>query len=194
MMNRQLSEGQRCQQDRYERRHQLPVCNRRSRSFDVGRRDSLDSLDEESVFVTGFPRHLNNYAPAPEVILEIPSDSDSSRRVSRCSMTLSDMSPSPSISASPSFMKFKQPAQALSSRPSRRASHAGDSHNRPTLGSLLSVPEPKERKNSLPITIQTEELYMLRSFSIEGKKVINMGDSIRSRRESRTSVSSRGSR
>ena len=132
--------------------------------------------------------------PTPEVVLEIPSDSDSSRRPSHCSAALSEGSPSPSLS------RLRQASLSLDipchGRAARRASFGGGSlqHRQATLTSHLDVPQARERVLSLPSPIVPEELYMLRSFSIEGKKVVNRGDSVRVRRCSGTSWSSRGSR
>ena len=135
--------------------------------------------------------------PAPEVVLENPSDSDSSRRVSQLSQ-LTDYSPT--ISSSNSISKFKQSMLTVDivqdNQVTRRASHAGEllSPNNHLHGSHLDVPQFRERNCSLPCTILTEELYIMRSFSVSGRKVVNQGDSVCSRRGSRTSVSSRGSR
>ena len=197
--------------ERNDRPTQLSSRARRARSFEMNRRESID---EENTSLNNFrsqfdqhvyqvhhimaPMQIPTIVPAPEVILEIPSDSDSSRRPSHCSITQSDCSPS--ISSSPSLLNFKQSSLQLDipqhTRLTRRASHGGEqlSPYQPFLGSLLDVPKPRERIHSLPNTIEAEELYMLRSFSIQGKKVVNRGDSIRSRRGSRTSMSSRGSR
>ena len=143
------------------------------------------------------PVQCNLILPAPEVVLEIPSDTESSRRPSHCSVTKSDCSPS----VSTSLLRFKQSSLQLDiprpCRITRRASHGGEqlSPSQASLGCLLDVPRPRERICSLPdSSIQPDELYMLRSFSVEGRKVVNRGDSIRSRRGSRTSMSSRGSR
>ena len=199
--------------ERNDRRSQISCRSRRARSFEINRRESIDK-EKTSLnnFRTQFDQHVNHnqshhmmapmqiptIVPAPEVVLEIPSDSDSSRRPSHCSIFQSDCSPD--ISTSPSLWKFKQSSLKLDipqhSRLTRRASHGGESSspNDQFLGSLLDVPRPRERIYSLPSTVEAEELYMLRSFSIQGKRVVNRGDSIRSRRGSRTSISSRGSR
>lgn len=144
----------------------------------------------------------------PELVLEVPSDSDSSRRQSHVSCTPSDysqftMSPSPSciISSSPSTCRFSQPREELSVPHGRRrrASH-GELSSSPsdkspspcTLPGLLDIPTARSRGASLPGSIDAEELYRLRNFSTKGKTVINRGDSFKSR--SRTSINSRRSR
>ena len=187
--------------DKTEYRALLSCDSRRTRSFElVGINDTnrFDDKLNQNVYKSQRSAHIPIIVPAPEVVLEIPSDSDSSRRPSHCSLTPSEYSPF--VSASPSMTKFKQSSLTLDipqqSRVTRRASHCGEllSPNQQFLGSLLNVPNHKERKSSLPSTIETEELYRLRNFSIQGKRVLNRGDSIRSRRGSKTSMSSRGSR
>jgi len=133
--------------------------------------------------------------PAPELVLENASDSDSSRRVSQLSQ-LTDYSPSISSSSSASKLK-SNPWLSIPCESSipRRASHAGEylSPEAHISGSHLDVPVIRERNSSLPSTVLTEELYIMRNFTTNGRKVVNQGDSIRSRRGSRTSISSRGS-
>ena len=134
--------------------------------------------------------------PAPELVLENASDSDSSRRVSQLSQ-LTDYSPSISSSSSASKLK-SNPWLSIPCESSipRRASHAGEylSPEAHISGSHLDVPVIRERNSSLPSTVLTEELYIMRNFTTNGRKVLNQGDSVRSRRGSRTSISSRGSR
>ena len=114
----------------------------------------------------------------PEFVLNTASDSDSSRRVSTVSSQFSQFyhpSPVPALSPSPSV--------------SRRFSAAAESHH----AVHLDVPQLRERNYSLPSTVLTEEFYKMRMFSVKGRKVVNHGDTIQSRRGSRTSISSRGS-
>ena len=142
------------------------------------------------------PMQIPTIFPAPEVVLENPSDSDSSRRVSHCSQSEC----SPTISATSSMSKLKQSMFKLNipqqSSIIRRASHGGEllSPNNEIPGIHLDVPQVRERNCSLPSTLLTEEIYRMRNFSINGRKVVNHGDSVCSRRGSKTSVSSRGSR
>jgi len=56
---------------------------------------------------------------------------------------------------------------------------------------LLGVPNSRQRGDSLPGNIEDEQLYTLRNFRVKGSKVINRGDSVKSR--SRTSLNSRRS-
>ena len=120
----------------------------------------------------------------PEFVLCMASDSDSSRRVSRCS-ELSSQRPS---------CQWDDPHEPHEShiKLSRRCSLAVPTS--PMTGSVhLDVPQLRDRNYSLPSTVLSEELYKMRMFSVQGKKVVNHGDMIQSRRGSRSSVSSRGS-
>lgn len=119
----------------------------------------------------------------PEVVLEIPSDSDSSRRPSQAPSDFSCVSVS--VTPSPS----SPPLTGLSAPPgrrSRRASHSGE-----LAGAWLGVPSTRQRGDSLPGNMDDEQIYTLRNFQMKGKKVINRGDSVKSR--SRTSLNSRRS-
>ena len=153
------------------------------------------------------PRSSPPLIDPPELVLEVPSDSDSSRRPSHASCAPSEysqftMSPSPSciMSRYPSA-RLSQPKEELSlpNGRRRRASH-GELSSSPSdlspypcpMHELLGVPISRSRGSSLPGTIDPDELYRLRNFSIKGKKVINRGDSFKSR--SRTSINSRRSR
>ena len=113
----------------------------------------------------------------PEFVLNTASDSDSSRRVSTVSSHFSHHHHS------------KVPALSPGPVSSRRFSSAAESQ----AAVHLDVPQLRERNYSLPSTVLTEELYKMRMFSVKGRKVVNHGDSIQSRRGSRTSISSRGS-
>ena len=136
------------------------------------------------------PTVVPTIIPAPEVVLENPSDSDSSRRVSQVSQ-LTDHSRTLSSS---SISSTKPMMLRVDNRLSRRASHAGDLlHQHQLHGTHLDVPQFRERNCSLPSNLLTEELYVVRSFSVVGRKVVNQGDSLCYRRGSKTSVSSRGS-
>ena len=116
--------------------------------------------------------------PPPEFVLNTASDSDSSRRVSTVSSQFSHHYHSP---VTPSL----SPGPVTSRRFSAAAESPHSVH--------LDVPQPRERNYSLPSTVLTEELYKMRMFSVKGRKVVNHGDMIQSRRGSWTSVSSRGS-
>ena len=127
------------------------------------------------------PRPTPPHSPYPEVVLEVPSDSDSSRRTSQFSSSA---------------------MSGLSGR--RRASHCGELASL----TLLGVPTFRQRGDSLPGNsslstaglifrtvvgnIDDQQLYTLRNFQMKGKKVINRGDSVKSR--SKTSLNSRRSR
>ena len=115
----------------------------------------------------------------PEFVLNTASDSDSSRRVSTVSSHFSHHHHPPCV-----------PALSPGPVSSRRFSSAADCH---AAAVHLDVPQLRERNYSLPSTVLTEELYKMRMFSVKGRKVVNHGDSIQSRRGSRTSISSRGS-
>ena len=146
---------------------------------------------------------------------EIPSDSDSSRRPSAASQAPSDYS----VSGAGSYDgagSAVSPGSELSFRAGlgggggsrRRASHSGELAAAVT---LLGVPSSRQRGDSLPGNsgqfatllpqysvnmpagnIDDEQLYTLRNFQKKGSKVINRGDSVKSR--SRTSLNSRKSR
>lgn len=126
------------------------------------------------------PSHVANGQQPPEVVLEIPSDSDSSRRPSQAPSDYSQFSVSITPSPTPSNQSF--------SRSRRRASHSGELA---TEVSLLGVPSSRQRGDSLPGNIDDDQLYTLRNFHLKGSKVINRGDSVKSR--SRTSLNSRRS-
>lgn len=132
----------------------------------------------------------------PHLVFEVPSDTESSRRPSQYSQLSISPSPSSFISPSPSC-GFSQ-GLSLPKERRRRASHgelsSSPSDNSPSpfpIQDLLGVPVSRPRGASLPGTIDPAELYRLRNFSLQGKKVINRGDSYKSR--SRTSINSRRS-
>ena len=142
-------------------------------------------------------------------VVEIPSDSDSSRRPSQAPSDYSQFSVSITPSPTPSNSSFSR------SRSRRRASHSGELAAEV---SLLGVPSSRQRGDSLPGNhviillviifyrinrfsfmnylflgnIDDDQLYTLRNFHLKGSKVINRGDSVKSR--SRTSLNSRRSR
>ena len=147
---------------------------------------------------------------------EIPSDSDSSRRPSAASQAPSDYSvPGAGAGSYDGAGAAVSPGSELSFRAGlgggggsrRRASHSGELAAAVT---LLGVPSSRQRGDSLPgnsgqfVTlsqssvnmsagnIDDEQLYTLRNFQKKGSKVINRGDSVKSR--SRTSLNSRKSR
>ena len=141
-------------------------------------------------------QHIATPSRAPELQLEIPSE-ESSRRPSNCS-ALSSASP---FVTNPhhqqSFLFPTQPDRLLH----RRNSHAGNlgqvpqPRQPPSPGqqqqAFLNVPRGRTRGSSLPDTINSSELYRLRNFATHGKKVINKGDSFRSRNSSINSSRSR---
>ena len=143
---------------------------------------------------------------------EIPSDSDSSRRPSQAPSDVSPCSPSPSIS---SFNYRRRPshhgeiaaAVSLLGVPSSRSrgdSLPGDSVKRfiklhklhfnisTSNDELLLRDTNKLFKANISGNIDDDQLYTLRNFHMKGKKIINRGDSVKSR--SRTSLNSRRSR
>ena len=105
----------------------------------------------------------------------------------------------------PCFPYNELPPDLLCPSPSerllyRRASHAGNlgqagRHKHvspiPTQPSFLNVPRSRSRGSSLPDNISSSELYRLRNFATSGKRVINKGDSYRSRNSSVNSSRSR---
>ena len=142
--------------------------------------------------------HAGSPLYAPQVMLEFPSE-ESSRRPSRCSGISGSCSPSPFLSNSQLHSGLLHPAP-YRRRINRRASHAGnlgqtapnhyESPSTP-LQPFLNVPRSRSRGSSLPDEISSSELYRLRNFSTSGKKVINKGDSYRSRNSSMNSSRSR---
>ena len=144
------------------------------------------------------PRSSPPLIHAPQLVFEVPSDSDSSRRPSEFSQFTISPSPSSFISRSPSS-SFSHGLSPPKDR-RRRASHGELCSSSPSdispppnpIPDLLGVPVSRPRGASLPGTIDPAELYRLRNFSVQGKKVINRGDSYKSR--SRTSINSRRSR
>ena len=216
-----------------------------------------DLLDEDDQI----PPHYNTMiAPPPEVNIELPSDSDSSRRPSKASFALSisnnsSMNNLPTDPLTPSTSKRKgsdyrggggasssvappaaipeyhhhhQQHAFLSAKPAldRRSSHTGvmATRNSPVKGhrgsvvvgnmngssphhhrlamtpgpstnsNTLIVPRQRNRGASLPgnIRLDHDEIYRLRNFSTAGKKIINRGDSLKTR--SNHSINSTGSR
>merc|ERR1719433_205496 len=156
---------------------------------------------------------------APEVQIEVPSDSDSSRRPSK--YTISNTSSMYDMQRRRSCMsnyneqceQDQQPvsnvrpstpssADLLGARPTlnldRRSSHTGvmTQRNRDQRPSsmkvisprssghqMLAVPQARARGSSLPgnISIHQDDIYRLRNFSLAGKKIINRGDSLKTR-------------
>ena len=139
-------------------------------------------------------QHIATPSHAPEVMLEIPSE-ESSRRPSNCS-GISSSSPFVPNNQPPANFLFPAPDKMLH----RRNSHAGNLGNTvqqqhvspaPSQQAFLNVPRSRSRGSSLPDTINSAELYRLRNFATSGKKVINKGDSYRSRNNSINSSRSR---
>ena len=145
-------------------------------------------------------QHIAMTIQAPEVMLEFPSE-ESSRRPSRCSVK------SGSSSVSPYSPHNQLPPDLLCPSPFsnkllfRRASHAGNLGQAdrqqqvylPPTQPFLNVPRSRSRSrgSSLPDNISSSELYRLRNFATSGKRVINKGDSYRSRNNSINSSRSR---
>ena len=108
------------------------------------------------------------------------------------------------------FLRFL--GDLLGARPAmnldRRSSHTGLPQRRPQSmkvnsprihspgqpSSMLVVPQARQRGSSLPgnISINQDEMYRLRNFTLAGKKVINRGDSLKTR--SNQSIASTNSR
>lgn len=90
-------------------------------------------------------------------------------------------------------------------RPRRSRGNSPASQNSPGAGGmpragaghssmLLGVPKARSRGTSLPgnMELQPEDIYRLRNFSLEGRRVVNRGDSLKAR--SNHSINSTGSR
>jgi hypothetical protein len=140
-------------------------------------------------------QHIATPSHAPEVMLEIPSE-ESSRRPSNCSGISSSSPFVPNNQPPANFLFPTQPDKTLQ----RRNSHAGNLGNTiqqqhvspaPAQQAFLNVPRSRSRGSSLPDTINSAELYRLRNFATSGKRVINKGDSYRSRNSSINSSRSR---
>ena len=140
-------------------------------------------------------QHIATPSHAPEVMLEIPSE-ESSRRPSNCSGISSSSPFVPNNQPPANFLFPAQPDKTLQ----RRNSHTGNLGNTiqqqhvspaPAQQAFLNVPRSRSRGSSLPDTINSAELYRLRNFATSGKKVINKGDSYKSRNSSISSVGSR---
>ena len=135
---------------------------------------------------------LHSSFTPPEFVVCNASDSDSSRRVSRCSQASLHREIQSEIGyVSNVWYSYNNPEDTPPSR--RYSSVATMSPPNSSGGIHLDVPQQRERNYSLPSTMLSEELYKMRMFSVQGKKVINHGDSVQSRRGSRSSMSSRGS-
>ena len=131
---------------------------------------------------------------APQLMLELASE-ESSRRPSRCSGVSGSCTPSSIQQSCQSQLGFLRPSP-YGRRISRRASHT-DILRKPTFEHtdpstpLLTVPGARSRGSSLPDQLSSSELYRLRNFATSGRKVINKGDSFRSRNSSLKSSRSR---
>ena len=126
--------------------------------------------------------------PAPQVTLELPSDTESSRRPSHVSLS--------QFSASSSYTQLNQREYlcTTSSKRERRNSYSGytplpSPSNQP---SMLNLPLGRSRGSSMPDSVSADDLYRMRSFSTSGKRIINRGDCILSR--SNLSINHIGSR
>ena len=79
----------------------------------------------------------------------------------------------------------------------RRASHSGNPYsqsgacNNTSTSSFLDIPMPRYRGSSLPNSLSGSDIYRLRNFSTLGKKVVNEGDSYKTRTNSMSSACSR---
>ena len=131
---------------------------------------------------------------APQLMLELASE-ESSRRPSRCSGVSGSCTPSSIQQSCQSQSGFLRPSP-YGRRISRRASHTDilrnstPEHVDPSTP-LLTVPGARSRGSSLPDQLSSSELYRLRNFATSGRKVINKGDSFRSRNSSLKSSRSR---
>ena len=126
--------------------------------------------------------------PAPQVTLELPSDTESSRRPSQVS--ISQFSPSSSYTQ----LHQREYLCTTSSKRERRNSYSGytplpSPSNQP---SMLNLPIGRSRGSSMPDSVSADDLYRMRSFSTSGKRIINRGDCILSR--SNLSINHIGSR
>ena len=135
---------------------------------------------------------------APQLMLEFPSE-ESSRRPSRCSGVSGSCSPSSFQPTSQEHSGLLRPAP-YGRRINRRASHAcilrKSSPEKPQplvppSEPHLNVPGSRTRGKSLPDQLSSSELYRLRNFATSGRKVINKGDSFKSRNTSLKSSRSR---
>ena len=125
----------------------------------------------------------------PKVMLEFPSE-ESSRRPSKCSATSSSANPFPEIAD----LLVPSPSMRPLHRRETHAGNLGQSISRSpsqTVQPFLNVPKARTRGSSLPDKITTSELYRLRNFATSGRRVINKGDSFRSRNSSIHSSRSR---
>ena len=193
----------------------------------VMHRDQFDEFVYKSQHIASSqPNSLPN---PPEVNIEVPSDSDSSRRPSKASFSNQTISSASSFSnftvenrrasvcatQNSVFSANKKPLghsnSLLAARPvlDRRSSHTGvlmtrSSGTRPAVSNctsprrdssnMLGVPRRRSRGASLPgsMDLNQEDIYRLRNFSMAGRKVINRGDSLKTR--SNHSINSTGSR
>lgn len=115
---------------------------------------------------------------APRVTIENSSDTESSRRPSQVS---------PSISASSSYSQLNKLNFSSSSRTNL---HSGErSLHEPT---RLNLPLGRSHGSSLASSASADDLYRMRNFSTSGKRIVNKGDSILSR--SNLSINHIGSR
>ena len=133
-------------------------------------------------------QHITTPILTPQLTLDFHSE-ESSRQPSRQSNTTSAYS----NQLLPDIL-CPTPDQP----PYRRASHSGNfsqQQGAPAAvthqSALLNVPISRCRGSSLPENLSSCDLYRLRNFSISGKKVINNGDSYKSRNSSISSVGSR---
>lgn len=125
----------------------------------------------------------------PELILEIPSDTESGPNQSTGSLSLKksfSKSPSPTAFPRMSPSKSHRPAFTNKSRSGRRASHTGEFISigrvqaQPVENSAFLLPG-RSRQHSLGDIGSQEESYTVRSFAFEGQRVVNKGDSVASR-------------
>jgi len=141
-----------------------------------------------------------SFPPIPDAEMDME---DNVSHVGDMHITQIPGTPTPGHWLCPELSHLSQPPP--DARPlSRRASHAGNlgqtykrdpfNHRQGENSELplggaqkldfLNVPRQRNRGTSLPDNISTTELYRLRNFSTSGKKVINRGDSFRSRNNS----------
>jgi len=104
-------------------------------------------------------------APAPRVTIEHSSDTESSRRPSQAS---------PSISTSSSYSNLNK----FDFSPSPRRNARKPSSNAPC---RLNLPLGRSPGAHLASSASADDLFRMRNFSTSGKRIINKGDSILSR-------------
>ena len=148
---------------------------------------SLQPVEQVYSQYDQYDQYFSN-APAPQVTLELPSDTESSRRPSQASIS--------QLSASSSYTQLHQ-RDIMSTRSpisARRSSLSGDiqlssSSHQPR---MLNLPLGSSYGSHMAGSVSADDLYRMRNFKTSGKRIINKGDSILSR--SNLSINHIGSR